>query len=279
MTWRTETAKRCLFSAVACIVLAVSPGSADTLRMGGTISGTPILREIGEAFRVRHSDVAIDLQSGIGSSAGIRGVMAGLFDLSIIARGLNAEALAANLREVPIGRTPLIMFVRASSATAQDITGRHVLDALHGRLQAWPDGRPMRLVLHHETDSLTVALSRAISGFDAGYAAARSRRGTIVVSSDQELMDTVERSEGALGYGTLTAVLGERRRLRLLTFDGIAPSAANVRNGAYPMTVTLRLVIGAAAPARVHDFIALTRSPEGARIMRALGTEPIDGGS
>lgn len=275
MKMSIEVAARCLVAMIAWTTLSTTATAADTLRLAGTISGTTILADLAKVFETRHPNVKVELHEGTGSSAGIRGVTAGRFDISVAARGLRDESKAAGLREFPFAKTPLVFFARTGNAPVFDMTEARLMDVLHGRLTTWPDGRPLRIVLHDDDDSLTVALARTYTGFKAGYDVARGRRGVTVATSDQEVMDAVERAEHAMGYGTLAGILGDNRRLRALTLNGVTPSATTAADGTYSPTLTLRLIVGPTPSPSVDAFMALARSTEGRHIIEAKGAQPL----
>jgi phosphate transport system substrate-binding protein len=63
-------------------------------------------------------------------------------------------------------------------------------------------------------------------------------------------------------------------RLRALALDGVAPTAAAVRSGAYPLVRRSLLLTRATPPAHVARFLAFVRSAEGARVIGASGAVP-----
>jgi phosphate transport system substrate-binding protein len=79
---------------------------------------------------------------------------------------------------------------------------------------------------------------------------------------------------GALGITSLPFVRQSGGRVRALAFGGAAPTAANVRRGAYPLTRASILLTAAAPRPPVARFLAFVRGPAGARVISAGGAVP-----
>lgn len=77
---------------------------------------------------------------------------------------------------------------------------------------------------------------------------------------------------GVVTTATLTAVLAENRSLSPVTIDGIAPTLENLTNGSYPMFKTLYVITGSKVRRPAMDFIRFIQSPDGARILREIGS-------
>lgn len=83
-------------------------GSERPLRVGGTGSSTPLLKELADVFAVSGGP-RLEIEPRLGSRGGVRAVAAGVLDLAIIGRPLIAGEVAERLRDVPVLRTPLAL--------------------------------------------------------------------------------------------------------------------------------------------------------------------------
>jgi phosphate transport system substrate-binding protein len=96
----------------------------------------------------------------------------------------------------------------------------------------------------------------------------------IVATSDQDAADAIETVPGAFGGTTLAIVLSERRGIRVLSLNGIEPSARALKEGTYRYSKTFRMVTKRNPPAPVRRFIDFVFSPAGSAILEKNGQEP-----
>jgi phosphate transport system substrate-binding protein len=80
-----------------------------------------------------------------------------------------------------------------------------------------------------------------------------------------------EKVPGSLVGATYTQVQMEKRNLRFVPIDGIAPSLESFRSGTYPFGKTLYVVLGAKKSPAGERFLALLRSPKGVAARRETG--------
>jgi len=78
---------------------------------------------------------------------------------------------------------------------------------------------------------------------------------------------------GAIGYSFrwYATVMNSNPNVRLLTIDGVAPTAANIRNGSYPLTGDVNVVTAGSTNPNVHKLIDWTQSAQGQALMEKTG--------
>lgn len=140
-----------------------------------------------------------------------------------------------------------------------------------GVITIWSDGTPIRIVLRPKTDSDWEVLAGLRPDFEISMAAAASRRGLPVVFSDQDAMSMIEKLPGGLGTASLAAVIAEKRALRAITIDGVAPTLDNLANGSYRLEKSLYLVTRTRPKELTRRFLAFLQSEKGARILTESG--------
>lgn len=101
--------------------------------------------------------------------------------------------------------------------------------------------------------------------------AAEQRKGMLFAVTDQEAADNLEKIPGSLGPATLALVLSEKRSLKVLALDGVAPSAQSIADGSYPLYKQMFIVTGAAPSPAVRSFVDFVRSPAGRDILVQTG--------
>ena len=80
-----------------------------------------------------------------------------------------------------------------------------------------------------------------------------------------------EKIPGSLVGATLTQVRMEKRHLRFVPIDGVAPSLESFQSGTYPFGKTLYVVLGAKKSPASERFLAFLRSPKGVAALRETG--------
>ena len=101
--------------------------------------------------------------------------------------------------------------------------------------------------------------------------AAEQRKGMSFAISDQDTANNIEKIPGALGPSTLALLLSEKRHVKVLTFNGIAPAAKSIADGSYPLYKQLLLITGPKTIPAAHEFVAFVRSAAGREILVQTG--------
>jgi phosphate transport system substrate-binding protein len=232
------------------------------------------MRLLAEAFRKAEPGVDVVILPSLGSSGGIRAVLAGKLDIGLSARPLSPEEMAQGPRQTAYARTAFVFAVNPE-VKRSDVTLVEVVDIYAGRKTSWEDGTALRLILRPGADTDTVLL-RNISG-EMAYAVQQSqkREGLIVATTDQHSADEIERTSGSFGTTTLALVASEKRKLRMLSLSGATPTANSVRDGTYPCAKTFFMVTRRAPSPAAEKFIRFVRSPGGKAILSRVGHVPL----
>lgn len=263
----------------AVFVLSVLPVSgtrtavAETIRISGTGGAMGTMRILGEAFRKAHPDTHVVLFHGMGSSGGIKAALAGRLDIGLSGRPLSGEERARGIRETRYARTPFVFAVHQSVGIT-DLTLEKVAEIFAGK-RDWENGKRIRLVLRPQEDSDIKILKNMSPAMSAAVDVALRRSGMIVATTDHDAADAIENVPGAFGGTTLALVLSEKRAVRVLTLDGVAPSVRTMIDRSYPYSKTFYMVTKINPPAAVRRFMDFVRSPAGAAILSRNGQEAV----
>ena len=256
---------------IALLCLAVgAPAKAETLNIGGTGVALGSMRLLANAFEKANPGVTVKIHNSISSGGGIKAAIAGALDIGLSSRPLKPKESEAGIAAVIYARTS---FVLVTSRTEEEtrMTTSELFSIYSGVQTTWPDGSPIRLVLRPKTDSDWDLLAGISPDFEKSLVAAASRRGLPVGFNDQDAMSMIEKLPGSLGTASLTAVIAEKRALRAITIDGVAPTLDNLANGSYRLEKSIYLVTGTSPRELARRFIAFLRSREGARILTEAG--------
>lgn len=253
----------------ACIWLAVvaaaAPASAEALRLAGTGSATELLRRLGEAFKA-DSGMEVEVVPSLGSSGSISALADGVIDLAVSGRALKPQESARGLTVVLTARTPFVL--ATSHPDPNGLSLADVVDAFQSERAAWKDGRPIRVILRPRAESDTALMGELFPSVAAAMEKARRRPDIPVAATDQDNADMAERTPGSLVASTLTQLELEKRNLRLIAIEGVAPTFDNFERGTYRYAKPLHFIVPARPSPAVERFIAFLRAPAGRRALR-----------
>lgn len=245
--------------------------AAEVIRVGGTGSGLGTIRLLGDAFEKLHPRHRVEVLPALGSSGGLKALRAAQLELAISNREPSAEDRAVGLKGQRFASTALALVTHAE-VPATAMTRQRLADLLSGREARWPNGKAVRLVLRPPSDSDTKLLASLSPEVDAALKQAQARPGMVIAQTDTEAADYIERTPHAFGASTVAQVNSEKRRLNILSLDGLPASTALVEAGQYPMVKDLLLVTRNDASEAVRAFASfVTESPEARSILRRTG--------
>ena len=219
--------KRALFSLALCSALAGVPCSAaEKLTVVGTGDGAEILKALAVAFTSENPEIAIDLPPSIHSAGGIRMVAIGDAIVGRIARPLQQDELGLGLEVIPIFRQPTVFFTH-HSAKVKSLTANQLIGIFSGTVSNWRelggDDLRVRVVRREEADSSLAALRETLPGWkDLRFNKHRSK----LAVTTQEAFESVEKQEGAIGFGPYNRYLDQRFTIQRV--DGVHPMDSNL---------------------------------------------------
>ena len=257
-----------LFSAglgLLSALLTLNPASAETLRMGGTGAATEMLRQIGPAFEAE-TGIKLQVVPSLGTSGGNAAAADGVIGISVAGRDLKTKEAEKGLTVAATLRTP---FGLVTSRPGPDGLASAEIASFYGADRpAWPDGTPMLIVLRPVDESDNLLLGAFFPGMAEAIKHVRTRSDLSVAATDQDNADMAEKTKGSLVASTRTQITTEKRNLRFLTIDGIAPTLENYKSGAYPYGKTLYLVVPAKISPEAAAFLAFIATPSGESLLR-----------
>jgi len=245
----------------------------DTVRVAGTGSALGAMRLLADAFHATGTSIRVSVLPAIGSGGGVKAVLGGAADIAVISRPITAEEQARGASALEYARTPFV-FATWPGNPIDGVTLAELADLYTGKRTQWATRTPVRLVLRPAADidsRLVAGLSPALR--DA-VASASKRPGMIIADTDNDAADMIERTEGAFGVTALGLVLSERRKIKVLKLDGVAPSAKSLADGRYGLEKRFNLVTVPRSSAGVREFAAFVQSRTGRAILERTGHVP-----
>ena len=141
-----------LGAALATGIILPLDVSAETLTLGGTGTDLATMRILGEAFGKLSPPTRLEIQPSIGSSGGIKAVLAGALDIAISARPLKEAERTLGALEWAYAKTPLVLTTH-KNIRQTELTRAEVIAIYDGTLKTWKDGATLRLVLRPQTET------------------------------------------------------------------------------------------------------------------------------
>ncbi|MCP5267762.1 MAG: substrate-binding domain-containing protein [Zoogloeaceae bacterium] len=262
---------RLLLSSLA-LLLSVPIQATETLRIGGTGSGTALLKLLTKEYLQQYPERRIELiLPTLGSSGGLRALAAGKIDIAISGRPPRADE--GQFKTLPFARTPLL-FASDPARNASDFSLADIADIYAGRRTDWPDGSPIRLVLRSAFESDTITLRQTSKEMDAAMTQALQNRAGPIGENDLDTVALIGKLPGALGPTTLGLIRVLDTRLSIHSIHGVPPTVENMLAGRYPLSKRLYLNTRQQQDLATTDFIAFLNSPRMRERLLQLGHAP-----
>lgn len=268
--------------AMICLALG-SPAQGENLRVGGTGVALGGMRILGDAFEKRHPEVTVEVLPSLGSSGGVKALIAGAIDLSVTSRVLKDSETETGLSATPYATTPLAIVTSTETGT-DGITMQQLAAMYAGLVQEWPSGERVRVVLRPKSEA-DIRVLRGLSdemaqAIDSAY----DRPGLVLATNDQDNAEILQRLTGSIGAMALGQIATEKRRLKVLKLDGHLPTlrpdeqadeGSDTQRRNMSMVKTLFIVRPENASATAAAFYTFVFSPEGQLILASYDHTPV----
>jgi phosphate transport system substrate-binding protein len=254
---------------------AAVPASVGPVRVDGSTGVMPLVAALARAYEARHPGTRVVMGGGLGSAARLRALATDSIDVALTSQEVAPEALAAQGLAVHAVAQAAVVFAVPAAVPVAALTQQQLCDAYAGRVTSWRQlGGPEQTIVAHTRPEGEVDGDVAMAGVPCLRDAARA--GAVrAIDLPEAMAEALAGTAGALGMTSLPFVDRSGGRLRALALDGVTPSAANVRSGAYPLVRRSLLLTRAAPSPAVARFLAFVRSPEGAGVITANGAVPL----
>jgi phosphate transport system substrate-binding protein len=267
------------------------------IRIGGSSTVFPIMKEAIQAFRATENNSSITLKE-TGTSDGFRRFCSGQLEIANASRPISSKELKAcagnrvSFIELPIAFDALSIVVHPSNTWARQISTKELARLwgrqAEGRINRWIDvnrdwpDRPIKLCGPGKDSGTYDYFNKAING-----GTDNSRQDYSSSEDDNVIARCVAQNPNALGYFGFSYYKANQNKLRALavlsssvaTSSGpVSPSVANVQAGRYqPLSRPLFLYINDKALAsrpELQKFTTFTVR-NGLRLVGAAGDIPL----
>ena len=101
----------------------------------------------------------------------------------------------------------------------------------------------------------------------------RKRNDLSLAATDQDNAEMGEKAKGSLVSATMAQITTEKRNLRFVSIDGVAPSLEGLQNGSYPYGKTMYLVVPTVVSPEGSAFVAFLGKSAGEALLRTAGID------
>jgi phosphate transport system substrate-binding protein len=270
--------KRSLLALAA--VLAVAPALATAaVTVKGSDTMVILAQRWAEEYMKKNAAKKVQVTGG-GSGTGIAALINGTTDIADASRPMKDDE-KAKVRErynvlpteIPVAKDGVAVYVNEANPL-QQITPDQLRKIYTGDVTNWKDvgGSDAPIVLYSRENSsgTYVFFKEHVLKNDDYAASAQTLPGTAAV------VNAVAKEKNGIGYGGAAYAKGVKE-LKVVGADGqtYTATAENVKSGKYPLSRPLFMYTRARPDGEVKDFIEYCLSPEGQKVVTAVGYFPI----
>jgi phosphate transport system substrate-binding protein len=246
--------------------------SVNKIVITGTGDSAELLQLLASAFEAKHPGAKIEIPESIGSTAGIKAVIAGKADLARIARGLKDVEKNAGMNHIVFAKTPVVFAIRWDTNGIDNITTQQILGIYKGEIKNWEQlgAKPGKIypLTRESGDSSLSVLHKTLPGFaDANSSAAK------VMYLTPEAVAAMLEHKQTICYLPLSAIINTQ--LKTLKVDGVEPSSENVISGEYKHVIPLGIAYKQQPEGLAKEFINFLYSDEAKKIISSTGAVPV----
>ena len=262
--------------------------SGNTIRVEGSDTMVNLAQAWAEKYQAENSEITIEISGG-GSGVGISSLTQGLADMANASRQMKAKEIRRaknefNLdpQEFIVGKDALAIYVHKDNPI-EEITIAQ-LSAIYeegGATNAWTElgvtltgtSNPEIVRISRQNNSGTYAYFRQHVLNDNDF-----KLGSIDLSGSADVVSMVEKTPGAIGYSGMGYATDGVKMVKVKLDDdssSVAPNAANVINGTYPISRPLLIYTPQTPTGTVKDYLDWILGKNGQAIIEEMGYVPL----
>ncbi|MDX8406168.1 MAG: phosphate ABC transporter substrate-binding protein [Mariprofundus sp.] len=247
--------------------------AGDRLVLTGSSTVAPLAMEIGKRFEKLHPGLRVDVQTG-GSSRGVNDARMGLADIGMASRALKTQE--SDLTAIRIASDGIAMILHKSNGVSA-LNDEQIIAIYTGKIRNWQEvggaNLPVTVVNKAEGHS-TLEL------FLHHFGLKNSRvKADAVIGDNEQGIKMVAANRGAIGYvsiGTASYDAEQGVPIKLLPMHGVAATIAHVRDGSFPLSRPLNLVVKGQPGELAQRFIDFAASSEITDLVQSLYFVPLE---
>jgi len=260
--------------ATILILTAWTARSAEPLAASGcSISMTGYLNEMVKVYE-QETGQKILLRGG-GSYVGLAELGADRVDFAASCKSPGKDD-PPNLRYIPVAWDALVFIVNPANPV-NSLTAQQLRDIYEGRITQWQAlggaGLPIKSFISTPVGMAGIGESLAKYILDGKWpqTTANSSMQSASVALWEQMVERTPEGFASTGFDS-----AQKRHVKMLALNGVAPTKAAIIAGRYPFKRQLWLVTTADAKPEVNAFIKFALSPAGQALIAANGVPPLN---
>lgn len=260
------------FFYVFAFLFNVATVSAETVTIAGTGDSQILFCQLAQVFRQQHPEAQIMIPSSVGSSGGIKQLLAGRSELARVARPLKPKELAEGLHYRLLAYSPIIFVANLPQPCLQNISAIEVRKIFAGELTNWNQlgscqDHKIYVANREDGDSSKSVLEQLVPGLST----LKKTVGQTIYSTP-ETYNTLNRYPFSFGYLPRSQI--QEGALKMLDYEGVSASVENVRQGRYRLVVPLGVVWRGEPSGTTKQFLDFLATPSAQQTMLKMNTVP-----
>lgn len=205
--------------------IMATAASAETITTSGSTALLPIVKQAATEFMDKNKGATIQVAGG-GSGTGLQQVADGIVNIG------NSDVYATNgggLVDHQAAIEPFL-FIINSDIILSGLTHDQVVGIFSGKITNWKQvggkDEKISVIMRSASSGTRMTIQSLVMGNE------QFTNNSAVQDSNGSVRTTVMRTPGAIGYVDLSYV---SPTVRILKYDGVAPTIENVKNGTYKL--------------------------------------------
>jgi phosphate transport system substrate-binding protein len=261
---------------ITTLLMYSSAQAGETLHVAGSTTVMPVVSDAATAYHRVHPGTTITVSGG-GSGVGIASIIQGTAQIGMASRETTPEEQArldGQADNIVIARDAVAVVVSKAVYLGgiTHLSLAQIADIYRGKITNWkqlggPDARILAIDKEASRGTRHVFAEAVL-----GSAHARAPGASLIAGSNNEEQTIVARSNQAIGMLS-NAWLNDRVRGIAIDVAGklIPPSIEYVRDGSYPISRGLHVLLPRDASPATRLFVQFLLSDEGQSIVRKIG--------
>ena len=249
----------------------VSPNSklAGSLKIAGGTAHLKVMKEIAKKLLKENSELKISVAGG-GSGVGIKSVGEGIVDIGNSGRDLKSEEIKKyGLVAHKIAIDGISVIVKPENKV-KELSFEQIKDIFSGKISNWKE-------IGGNDEKINIYTRDSKSGTRKTFAKLGLKKGSItndaiIVTSNGNMKQAISNDINGIGYMSI-GYLDET--VKGISVEGIEPTLANVKSGAYKIQRYLLSVTRGEAKGLAKAFLELLLSKEGQEVVSKFHFIPV----
>lgn len=238
-----------------------STSVSGKITAGGSTALQPLAAAAAQEFQQKNPNASVDVQGG-GSGTGLTQVAAGQFNIgnsdkfAEAQQGIDASKLVDHKVAV-VGMAAAVN----PDAGVTNLSKADLIKVFTGKVTNWKQvgGKDQKILLVNRPEG-----SGTLATFQQ-FALNNNKpaKSSIVTDASNTVKQDIQQNPGAIGYLALSYFTSaDKGKMTALSIDGVAPTAANIESGKYPVWAYEHMYTKGQATGVTKAFIDYMMSPE-----------------